>query len=475
MNKSIVALICVLLCVFGAGSIFAADEALVTRYLNAANEQYSAGNNEKAFSYINTVLGLYGQDALPPNVEVLAETVYYSYLDDLKESRNYRAFSLVKEKLISYPALSSERVSRMVKILNTYESQDTQWGADPSKPSAQAVSGTYSATELQLALETVRKEAASQTQEVNDSFRSELLATQKEAYESALRETKEATSTSNKVLIFSLIMLAALIFVVFLVVVLNLVVNLKNSKTQNERFVETLKVVSQIAQAPNRSIGIESLPSMYGASESMVMIGSADAATGLPSAPATEAEETELAELAKTCRDIGVKIDQATGRKNNSKNVAEMIFKIAQEQGIGQYESMLFFSVGMVYDIGFLEIDKTLLLADNLTEEQKMEIRNHVKQGLAQLSFVPDRYMQVFADGVLMHHENVDGSGYPEGLSGSRIPYIARVIRVAESFVALISKRSYRDIYDKESAVEELKKKPGLYDPDIVHSLENLI
>ncbi|HNY22227.1 MAG TPA: HD domain-containing phosphohydrolase, partial [Treponemataceae bacterium] len=140
-----------------------------------------------------------------------------------------------------------------------------------------------------------------------------------------------------------------------------------------------------------------------------------------------------------------------------------------------QYESTLFFSVAMVYDIGFLSIDKGLLLSENLTEDQKYEIRNHVKQGLAQLSFVPERYMSVFADGVLMHHENMDGSGYPEGLTGSRIPYVARMIRVAESFNALISKRNYREIVDKESAVGELKKSPGLYDPELVDILERLI
>jgi HD-GYP domain-containing protein (c-di-GMP phosphodiesterase class II) len=83
--------------------------------------------------------------------------------------------------------------------------------------------------------------------------------------------------------------------------------------------------------------------------------------------------------------------------------------------------------------------------------------------------------MSIFADGVLMHHENMDGSGYPEGLSENRIPYIARVIRIAESYIALISRRNYRDIYDKESAVEELRKKPGLYDSDIVTVLETII
>jgi HD-GYP domain-containing protein (c-di-GMP phosphodiesterase class II) len=451
-----------------ASSLFAVDSTLTDRYLNAANEQYSAGNYAKAFSYINTVLGSYKDATMPENATIIAEMIYYSYLSQIKESRDFQAFALVKERLIAYPFLSSERINRTVKIINTYEAQDVAWGADPNKPTP-GVAGNnnpalHSTLELQLALESVRKEVTDAEVKKQD------------AYQSALAQATEATGRNNRLIIFGLFILAGVCFVVFIVVILNLLVNLKNQKTQNERFVETLKAVSQMARLPaSVPVGIEALPGLYGADPSMRMIGSGAAATGLPPPPESEADKAEMAELARKCREIGVEIDQATGRKNNSKNVSEMVFKLAQEMGIGQYESMLFFSVGMVYDIGFLEIDRGLLLADNLTDEQKREIRNHVKQGLAQLSFVPEKYLTVFADGVLMHHENIDGSGYPEGLSGARIPLIARLIRVSESFIALISKRSYREIYDKESAVAELRKKPGLYDGEIIDVLERLI
>jgi HD-GYP domain-containing protein (c-di-GMP phosphodiesterase class II) len=451
-----------------ASSLFAVDSTLTDRYLNAANEQYSAGNYAKAFSYVNTVLGSYKDATMPENATIIAEMIYYSYLTQIKESRDFQAFALVKERLIAYPFLSSERINRTVKIINTYEAQDVAWGADPNKPTP-GVAGNnnpalHSTLELQLALESVRKEVTDAEGKKQD------------AYQSALAQATEATGRNNRLVIFGLFILAGVCFVVFIVVILNLLVNLKNQKTQNERFVETLKAVSQMARLPASSpLGIEALPGLYGADSSMRMIGSGTAATGLPPPPESEADKAEMAELARKCREIGLEIDQATGRKNNSKNVSEMVFKLAQEMGIGQYESMLFFSVGMVYDIGFLEIDRGLLLADNLTDEQKREIRNHVKQGLAQLSFVPEKYLTVFADGVLMHHENIDGSGYPEGLSGARIPLIARLIRVSESFIALISKRSYREIYDKESAVAELRKKPGLYDGEIIDVLERLI
>lgn len=483
--------------------LFAVDDELVTRYLTAANNQYSAGNVAKAFAYINNVLSSYADELVPQNVEVLSETIYYGYLEQLKKSRDWKAFAEVKGKLIEFPYVSSERIARSVKVLNTYEAQDAAWGGG-SVPSATdgpdgavqgsgAVSGSAAAAaaiynnqlksnvlELQLALEKMKAEAAAEAAQEADAqnaeIQQELLATQREAYERALAETRDVAGSSSRVLLLSLLILTGLILIVFIAVIVNVLINLRNTKSQNDKFVETLKAVSEMTQLNMaQRVQLDALPPLYGTDSQMRMIGSAMKETGLPSPPITEAEKKELADLAQKCREIGAKIDAATGRKNNSKNVAEMVFKLAQEMGVAQYEATLFFSVAMVYDIGFLEVDASLLQATSLTEDQKFEIRNHVKQGLAALSFVPEKYMSVFADGVLMHHENMDGSGYPEGLSGSRIPYIARLIRVAESFVALISRRNYRVIFDKESAVAELRSSPGLYDSEIVDVLETII
>jgi HD-GYP domain-containing protein (c-di-GMP phosphodiesterase class II) len=74
-----------------------------------------------------------------------------------------------------------------------------------------------------------------------------------------------------------------------------------------------------------------------------------------------------------------------------------------------------------------------------------------------------------------MHNENLDGTGYPDGLEGSQIPSIARIIRLVESFIAQISKRNYHGIFDKETALEELRKHPEWYDQEIVDILDKLI
>ena len=89
--------------------------------------------------------------------------------------------------------------------------------------------------------------------------------------------------------------------------------------------------------------------------------------------------------------------------------------------------------------------------------------------------FVPEKFRPVFLEATLMHHENLDGTGYPDGLEGSQIPPIAKMIRLVESFIAQISKRNYRGIFDKETALEELRKHPEWYDQEIVDILDKLI
>ncbi|HOF85557.1 MAG TPA: HD domain-containing phosphohydrolase [Treponemataceae bacterium] len=471
------------LCFVLLAGFAAADDALVTRYMTAANNEYSNGNHAKAFSYVNIVLNSYKEDSVPHNVEVIAETIYFAYLEQIKNTKNTAAFNQVKEKLIEFPYLSTERINRLVKVINTQEAQDIAWGSDINAPVASGDDAAYPSNnpvlyntlQLQLEMEKARQESEERDREEQEKIRKELAETQQNAFDRAFRQASEASGQTTRVFLLVALVIGAVLFIVFVVVIINLVVNMKSAKTQHEKFVETLKVVSQLSRLPAAASGIEALPPAYGSESPLRMIGNASISTGLPPAPETAEEKAEFDELTRKCREVGLEIDQATGRKNNAKNVAEMIYKISQEMGLGHFESMLFFNVGQVYDVGFLEVNKNLFGKENLTEDEIFEIRNHVKQGLAQISFVPEKYMSIFADGVLMHHENMDGSGYPEGLSENRIPYIARVIRIAESYIALISRRNYRDIYDKESAVEELRKKPGLYDSDIVTVLETII
>jgi HD-GYP domain-containing protein (c-di-GMP phosphodiesterase class II) len=91
------------------------------------------------------------------------------------------------------------------------------------------------------------------------------------------------------------------------------------------------------------------------------------------------------------------------------------------------------------------------------------------------LEFVPKKYWSVFYDAATKHHENMDGSGYPKGLKGQKIPQIARLIRVAETYVSLSSKRNYRQAIDKETAISMMKEKSGIYDEEVVAALDFIL
>jgi HD-GYP domain-containing protein (c-di-GMP phosphodiesterase class II) len=79
-------------------------------------------------------------------------------------------------------------------------------------------------------------------------------------------------------------------------------------------------------------------------------------------------------------------------------------------------------------------------------------------------------------DIVLYHHENFDGTGYPRQVSGESIPIGARIIRVADSFKALVSERPYQKRYTVNEAIEVLKHRSGtFFDPIVVDAFINAL
>ena len=85
--------------------------------------------------------------------------------------------------------------------------------------------------------------------------------------------------------------------------------------------------------------------------------------------------------------------------------------------------------------------------------------------------------MEQLLSAVLHHHENWDGTGYPNGLTGESIPPLARMLRIIDAFEAMVSDRPYRPALSIDAAVEELKKNAGIqFDPSMlekfVHSVK---
>jgi HD-GYP domain-containing protein (c-di-GMP phosphodiesterase class II) len=95
------------------------------------------------------------------------------------------------------------------------------------------------------------------------------------------------------------------------------------------------------------------------------------------------------------------------------------------------------------------------------------EINRHPEIGYRILSTVND--MSQMAEYVLAHHERWDGQGYPKGLKGKEIPFVARIITIADAYGATTSYRSYRSALPVEVAIAELKRNAGTqFDSNLV-------
>ena len=115
---------------------------------------------------------------------------------------------------------------------------------------------------------------------------------------------------------------------------------------------------------------------------------------------------------------------------------------------------------GTLHDVGKIGINEAILTKPGrLTDQEYREIQEHPRISYAVLK--PVAVLQPALSAVLRHHENHDGSGYPDGLEGERIPLGARIIHVVDIFDALTSTRSYRIGHTPERAFEILRSGAG--------------
>jgi len=125
---------------------------------------------------------------------------------------------------------------------------------------------------------------------------------------------------------------------------------------------------------------------------------------------------------------------------------------------------------GMLHDVGKLGVPTQVLQKTGaLTEDEYAAIQLHPMRGLEIVREIGFLYEAL--NGIMHHHERIDGRGYPMGLAGHEIPEFARVIAVADAFDSMTSTRSYREAKSIDLAIGELRHGAGTqFDPLIVEA-----
>ena len=160
----------------------------------------------------------------------------------------------------------------------------------------------------------------------------------------------------------------------------------------------------------------------------------------------------------------------------HSGRVAEYADRVAMRMGIDAATRHDMRRGALFHDLGKIVIpDAVLRKPGKLTNEEREVIEQHPVVGHELLS--PMRTMRKTLPIVYHHHERLDGSGYPEGISGSAIPIPVRIVTVADIFDALTTDRSYRGALTIALAFEILRDgvARGWWDPDAVGELSAIV
>ena len=120
-------------------------------------------------------------------------------------------------------------------------------------------------------------------------------------------------------------------------------------------------------------------------------------------------------------------------------------------------------AIGLLLDLGKIKVDRELLLRPGkLTTPELMQIKRHVELGLEALQESGNVHADV-RDGIAQHHERLDGSGYPRGLSNSQIGIYGRMAAIADSFAAMTSLRRYAEPLPAYDALKILYAQGGTH------------
>ena len=161
--------------------------------------------------------------------------------------------------------------------------------------------------------------------------------------------------------------------------------------------------------------------------------------------------------------------------RGHSGRVAKYSTLIGQELGLSTEDLDKLRISALLHDVGKIGVeDRVLKKPGALTPEEFTLMKQHTVKGANIMR--PVSQLKEVLPGIELHHEHIDGRGYPYGLSGSQIPLMARIIGVADTLDAMTTNRPYQTAMDLDYAMERIRALAGTkFDPVVVNALESAV
>ncbi len=162
---------------------------------------------------------------------------------------------------------------------------------------------------------------------------------------------------------------------------------------------------------------------------------------------------------------------RSDAEKRHSINVSKIAKQIAEKLNLPETEVRKIKDAAFYHDIGKIVLDENVLKKNSpFNDKEKKEFEQHPVIGYRILNLFDDTLD--LAEGVLYHHENWNGTGYPKGISGNEISLIARIIRIAEAYESMITEKKM----NVNDVLVEIKKQSGIkYDPELTKILLEIV
>ena len=153
---------------------------------------------------------------------------------------------------------------------------------------------------------------------------------------------------------------------------------------------------------------------------------------------------------------------------DHAQRLQELALSLGKRVGLTEYQLGNLKLLALLHDMGKIGIPDSILFKTNiLTHSEWKKMREHPRIGYRMAKNIPD--FSPIAQEILYHHEHWDGTGYPDGLKGEKIPLLSRIISIIDTYDVMQSRRPYKGSISKTKAIKEIKRCAGTqFDPQLV-------